>query len=120
MKRFIICILCLFAVISISAQVLGPHPMYDNQPVPSGYSKIVVFSTPSYTGGEIYLTNKDSSIDLHGSVTYMSIWYYFVPSGIYSVSYISSRYKAIVNAQQVSIGSSVDFTLGGYIEFIVL
>lgn len=117
MKRFIICIFCLFATISISAQILGPHPMYYNQPVPSGYSKIVVFSTPSYTGGAITLTENGSSISLYGSVTYMSIWYFFVPSGIYSVKSISSGYKAIVNAEQVSIGSSVDFTLGGYIEF---
>lgn len=118
MRRFIICILCLFATISISAQVLGPNPMYDNQPVPSGYSKIVVFSTPSYSGGGITLTENGSNIYLYGSVTYMSIWYYLVPSGIYSVSNISSGYKAIVNAQQVSIGSSVDFTSGGYIDFI--
>ncbi|NLI37438.1 MAG: hypothetical protein GX416_13130 [Bacteroidales bacterium] len=118
MKRFIICILCLFAVISIRAQqVFGPYPMQYNQTIPNGYSKIVVFSTPSYSGGGIYLTESGSTTYLYGSVTYMSIWYYLIPSGIYTVSNILSGYKATVNAQQVSLGSSVNFTSGGYIEF---
>jgi len=118
MKRFIICILCLFAVISIRAQqVFGPYPMEYNQTIPNGYSKIVVFSAPAYSGGGITLTENGSNIYLYGSVTYMYIWYYLVPSGIYSVSNILSGYEATVNAQKVSLGSSVNFTSGGYIQF---
>lgn len=120
MKRFTICILCLFAIISISAQVLGPTPVYYNQPTPSGYSKVVVYSIPDYSGGGISLTKDGSIINLCASVVYTPIWYYFVPSGVYTVSQLSPNFRTMINAQQVSVGSIVDFKSSGYIAFIPL
>ena len=120
MKRFIIYIFCLFSILTVNADVLGPYPVKYDQPTPCGYAKVVVYSVPDYSGGGISLTKNGSTIYLYGSVTYMPTWYYFVPSGIYTVNSVSSGYEATVNTQQVYSGSKVDFRSSGYIEFIAL
>ncbi|MEL5892429.1 hypothetical protein AAE250_02860 [Bacteroides sp. GD17] len=103
--------------------VLGPYSMSNNLPTPEGYARVVITSTPEFTGGSITLLNQDTggSIVLHGSVTYMSIWFYFIPSGTYVVESIANGYSAVVNADGVvSVGSTVTFYKSGHVGFTVI
>jgi len=120
MKRFIICIFFLSVILTVNADVLGPYTITYNQSTPSGYAKIVVYSVPNYSGGGISLTKEGSTINLCASSVYIPIWYYFVPTGIYTINKISSNFKTMINGEQVFIGSTVNFTSNGYIEFQAL
>ena len=99
--------------------VLGPHPMTYEAATPSGYGKVVVTSNPEYTGGWIELTSETGGKNMiHGSVTYMSIWFYFVPSGNYTVTDMSDDHTVTINGYgQISIGDVVTFYNGGHIGF---
>ncbi|MDE5760303.1 MAG: hypothetical protein K2I11_05000 [Bacteroides sp.] len=103
-------------------KVSGPYPMSYNCSTPEGHAKVVITSTPEFTGGSITFSNQDTgeSVMLHGSVTYMSIWYYFIPSGTYVVEYIADGYSAVANGNPVSVGSTVTFYEGGHVGFTVI
>ena len=71
----------------------------------------------------ITFLNQDSGerIALHGSVTYISIWFYFIPSGTYVVESIADSYSAVVNGYgMVSVGSTVKFYESGHIGFTLI
>lgn len=120
MKRFIICIFCLFSILTVNADVLGPYSVTYDQSTPSGYAKVVVYSVPDYSGGGISLNKDGSTINLCASSVYIPIWYYFIPSGIYTVNKVSSNFRTMINGEQISVGSKVNFTSSGYIDFIAL
>ena len=123
MKRaFLFLAVLLFAITTevIAANgVLGPHPMTYEAATPSGYGKVEVTSNPEYTGGWIELTSETGGKNMiHGSVTYMSIWFYFVPSGNYTVTDMSDDHTVTINGYgQISIGDVVTFYNGGHIGF---
>lgn len=104
-------------------EVFGPYSMSHNLPIPEGYARVVITSTPQFTGGSITLLNQDTGerIALHGSVTYISIWFYFIPSGTYVVESIADSYSAVVNGYgMVSVGSTVKFYESGHIGFTLI
>lgn len=104
-------------------EVFGPYSMANNLPTLEGYARVVITSTPEFTGGSITLLNQDTdeSIMLHGSVTYMSMWFYFIPSGVYVVESIADGYSAVVNADGVvGVGSTVTFHKSGHVGFAVI
>ncbi len=105
-------------VLNVNADVLGPHPMESNIPTPEGYSKVIVTTSPAFTGGWISLaTANGGTIILHGSMTYMPTCYYFIPQGTYQVVEIADRYSVVVNGSTVTEGSMVTFYNGGHIGF---
>lgn len=116
MKRIFLFLTILLFTITIKAaaegRVLGPFSMTNNVTIPDGYGKIVVTSNPEYTGGWITLRSETSDVQINGSVTYMSVWFYLIPKGDYTVTDICDDHTATINGYgQVSIGENV--TIGG-------
>ena len=51
----------------------------------------------------------------------MSMWFYFIPSGVYVVESIADGYSAVVNADGVvGVGSTVKFYESGHIGFTLI
>lgn len=123
MKRaFLFLAVLLFAIITeatAASGFIGPHPMTYEGTTPDGYSKVVVTSNPEYTGGWIELTSETGGRNIvHGSVTYMNTWFYFVPNGSYTVTDMSDEHTATINGYgQINIGSVVTFNGSGHIGF---
>ena len=125
MKRIYLFLACLFLAFVVNAgvmSVLGPYSMSLDSPTPEGYTKVVVKPNPDYTGGSIELSSAEmGKFIIHGSVTYVNMWYYFIPSGTYLVEGIASRYKATVNGFPVTVGSTVAFSgSNGAVYFFVI
>lgn len=128
MKRFFLSFIVILFALIINAgnektnDVLGPHPIQYDVPTPEGYSKVIVSSNPEFTGGSVTLSNIETSeiCMLAGSVTYMNMWYFFIPNGTYTVESIADGYTATSNGGAISVGSTLKFNGGGYVFFTLI
>jgi len=112
MKKYLFAFLFLFVALSSWATQYGPYFMYNNNPTPNGYTKVVCFSNPNYIGVGVVLVNVETNEQIHLSTssTYQPMWFYFVPGGTYRVVAVNAHMaKVKINGFDVEEGDEIVF-----------
>jgi hypothetical protein len=114
MKRFISLVAFMFFLLAANAQtVYGPYTMTQIKPQPEGYTKVMVYSQPFYYGGVIGLTSAETGdyVGLAVSTSGPNIWYYYVKSEVYNVSFIGINLNAYMGTPSnppLQVGDELD------------
>lgn len=115
---------CLFWVytMALGIFVVGPTANPDVQPPSEEYTRVAVTRPPSsgiYSyGGSITLRSESGETDAIESSLLYPVAFYFVKKGTYVVDKISINCDYVVcNNIQLTKGSVVTFTNGGYVSF---
>ena len=84
-------------------------------PIDDDEAKVIVFSTPSYTGGSLWIKNTETNEEFFilSSVTYMPRWYYVIPQGTYVITSIQNGYSVQSQGSTRVVGDEVSFNGGG-------
>lgn len=114
MRRFLLAFCFLLFTFIARATVYGPYNIGQNVPQPEGYTKVVVYSQPFYYGGVIRLTNVNTGeeVTLSASTSGPTIWYNYVESGTYVVTFIGlylNVYFGAVIGTPIQIGDELNF-----------
>lgn len=90
--------------------------MYYDAPIDDNECKLVV---PTNQGGSVVIKNMSTneSYTIHASVTYFGVWYYVIPKGVYKVISILEGYNVTAQGVNVTVGDTIDYSYGGYINF---
>lgn len=82
-------------------------------------AKVVVYSSPYYSGGSLNMVNIETNelIHIQNSSTYYNIWFYIIPNGTYRITSIQSGYSVQTQGSMRSVNDIISFNNSGYFIF---
>jgi hypothetical protein len=121
MKKTFLSFFLFFVAYLSYATTGGPYPMDYNASIDDDEAKVIVYSSPFYSGGSLWIKNQETneSYFIQSSSTYYAQWFYVIPRGIYIITSIANGYSVQTQGSTRSVYDTIDFTSGGgYIMLI--